>query len=169
MGYESDLLFDKFKIVSSPSSQSVATGTYNNSFIVANWETQKISKCVLNPNHVVAFQNKLKKLKKLNKLKAKQAMQNQQQQSLDVVNEINGNDAESKCETVNIVNVMDTDYRSNDVRDRDKMNGVSNGSHRDVEKEKNENEKDNEEQLRKPTWLQSSYFQKGNFDQKTLH
>merc|ERR1712190_7066 len=105
--YESDLLFDKFEIASSPSSQSVATGTYNNSFVVANWETQKISKCVLNPNQVIAFQNKLKKeqtklkkLKKLEKLKAKQALQ--QQQQLETLNE-NESNIESKCETVDVV------------------------------------------------------------------
>ena len=173
--YESDLLFDKFKIVSSPSSQSVATGTYNNSFIVANWETQKISKCVLNPNHVIAFQNKikkeqkkLKKLKKLNKLKAKQALQHQQQQqSLDGVNENGiGNDIESKCETVvDIVNAMDTDHRSNDIRDHGNKLGIMNGNYNNRE---NGNEEE-EEELKKPPWLQSSYFQKGKFDQKTLH
>merc|ERR1712176_566821 len=92
-----------------------------------------VAKCQLNPNHVIAFQNKLKreqkKLKKLKKLKEK---------GIDVENS----------------NKMD-DNRSNDARD----------GHPAMKEE----EELKEEVLRKPTWLQSSYFQKGNFDQKTLH
>merc|ERR1712129_113254 len=99
-------------------------------------------------------QKKLKKLKKLNKLKAKQAL---------LANEKND---ESKCEKVDIVKEMGmdkTDVRSDDVRDVNK--GLMNGNHH---REDGNNEKE-EEELRKPPWLQSSYFQKGNFDQKTLH
>mmetsp|Transcript_33264 Transcript_33264/g.29146 ORF Transcript_33264/g.29146 Transcript_33264/m.29146 type:complete len:627 (+) Transcript_33264:42-1922(+) len=161
--YESDLLFDKFEIVSSPNSMSVATGTYNNSFIISNWETQKIQKCVLNPNHVVAFQNKLKKnqkkLKKLKKLKKQQqlkaAQQQQQAAQLGILNEENEEKQLQDKQTMDI-----DDIRSGDHRDKMRQ---------ELKVDDDENEDKEEKELIKPPWLQSSYFQKGNFDQKTLH
>ena len=180
--YESDLLFDKFEIVSSPNSMSIATGTYNNSFIISNYQTQKIQKCVLNPNHVVAFQNKLKKnqkklkkLKKLNKLKAKQQQKQAQQAQLNTVKEEQEEKQISQLQqekqstmdidsnTINNIDINNQDRRSSDQRDRNREKGVNN---KDTASEEQTKE---EEELVKPPWLQSSYFQKGNFDQKTLH
>mmetsp|Transcript_33624 Transcript_33624/g.53832 ORF Transcript_33624/g.53832 Transcript_33624/m.53832 type:complete len:633 (+) Transcript_33624:159-2057(+) len=162
--YESDLLFDKFKVVSSPNSMSVATGTYNNSFVVANYETQQIQKCVLNANQVVAFQNKLKKnqkklkkLKKLNKLKQKQKQHEKQSAaSMDV-------DLQS------IGKEVDREQRERDgEREDERMKDKDSDSKKALQQQQHEEEEE-EAVAVKPSWLQSSYFQKGNFDQKTLH
>eukprot|EP01084_Bolivina_argentea_P309749 535835_1 len=143
--YESDLLFDKFEIVSSPSSSCIATGTYNNSFIINNWETQKIQKCVLNPNQVIAFQNKLKKnQKKLKKLKKLNKLKKQQQQL-----------AQHMTSDGAMEEKMDVDHEERDHRMREEKQ----------QQQRKQDTQEEEESLIKPPWLQSSYFQKGNFDQ----
>jgi len=84
--------------------------------------------------------------------------QQQQVQGLVTVNE-----DEHKNEIMDVE--QEQDDRSNDVRDKvDVQNGFHHHEH-----QRNKEVAEEEEVLRKPTWLQSSYFQKGNFDQKTLH
>lgn len=176
--YESDLLFDRFEMASSPSSMSVATGTYNNSFVVANWETNTIQKCVLNPNHVMQFQSRWKKQerkrKKLKKLKAKRQQMSQmtRERSAELISREQSSDG-NRDEAMNEDDQKEKDMgtakenenpqrqqRQRDIRDvRDS---------RDPRSRRNEDKSDDQNVV-KPPWLQSSYFEKGNFDQKTLH
>ena len=174
--YESDLLFDRFEMASSPSSMSVATGTYNNSFVVANWETNTIQKCVLNPNHVMAFQSRWKKQerkrKKLKKLKAKRQQMGQmtRDRSAETIAREQQQDVHGANGDVEAMN--EDDQKEKDVgATRENESGQRRQRQRDGRdpRSRRNEDKSNEQNAVKPPWLQTSYFEKGNFDQKTLH
>lgn len=144
--YESDLIFDKFECIASVDGNLCATGTYNNSFVVCNYESMTIEKCILNRNQVQQWQNRMKKKQKRAKKRMKKRLKNEQKLLQKKINAGNAMNEDISADVES--NVIELNEKKNDNNEEIKVEDES----VDV----------------CPAWLKESYFQKGNFDQKVL-
>ena len=140
--YETDFLFDKFKICGSNNNDAICTGTYNNSFIIANYINNRIEKCVLSSKSVNKFNKLLKKYKN-----------NQKIDLLSVNNTFYVKQKEQELQKI------DKQKRKNkkDIISND--NNSSNNNNNNSENKPNKT----------LNWMNPKYFQNGSYEQKILH
>ena len=175
--YESDLLFDKFDVCCNKNGEMIATGMYNNSFIIADWspliENESnlpiLHKCELDRQLVFEFQNKKQQ-------QQREQQREQQQQNNDRNKNKNKNNSKNKNKNKQQKNKKSKDKnknknKNNSNENNENSNNNNNGNKNDLNDDLNDDNgnNDNNESSKKVSWLNENYFENGNFEDKVLH